>query len=116
MKKRIDPHTNEEFVPKRSNHKFANAKNRQDYHNAKAKKLRKEKAAFDKPMHQNYKIIDELMANKNKIMESKEFLRGKGFNQNAYHHMVQIEGKTGYALYNFILIYSETHVTILRNN
>lgn len=111
-----DLHTNEEFEPKRANQKFVNSKNRQDYHNAKANKLRKEKAFIDKPMSQNFKIVSELMKNKDELTESQDYLRGKGYNSKIYHSTVRINGETGYAIYNYILIYTNSNVTIIRNN
>jgi hypothetical protein len=111
-----DPYTNEEFEPRRSNQRFANAKNRQDYHNANAKRLRKVNAPFDKPMSQNRKILDKLMEGKDKLKESQEFLRGTGFDPSTFHKVARINGQTGYVIYNYTLIYSESYVTILRNN
>jgi hypothetical protein len=111
-----DLFTKEEFEPKRSNQKFANAKNRQDYHNTKANKLRKAKAFMDKPVSQNFKILDELMEGKATLEESQDFLRGKGYNRKIYHRTVRINGQTGYLIYNYILIYTDSNVTIIRNN
>ncbi|GGE44414.1 hypothetical protein [Psychroflexus planctonicus] len=111
-----DPFTNEEFEPKRKNQRFANSKNRIDYHNMKANKLRREKASVDKPLNTNFKILNDIMKGKKKAEFHKEFLRGKGYDFKIYTGLCEVETNRGYCIYNFILTYTESYVKIIRNN
>ncbi|PKG44021.1 hypothetical protein [Psychroflexus sp. MES1-P1E] len=111
-----DPFTCEEFEPKRKNQRFANSKNRIDYHNMKANKLREEKASMDKPLSENLKILKDIMKGKNKHTVHKEFLRGKGYNFEVYNGMYKNGTDRGYRVYNYILIFTESNVKILQNN
>jgi hypothetical protein len=85
MERKIDPFTGEEFVPKRSNQKFANAKNKNDYHNRKNRKIRHEEAPILNALKKNRAILVALMIGKKEKVFSKEFLRGAGFNLKIYN-------------------------------
>jgi hypothetical protein len=111
-----DPFTNEEFNPKRNNQKFANSKNRIKFHNTRANQLRVEKAFIDRPLNNNLKILNDIMADKEDETFHKEFLRGKGFNFEIFNSTCKTEGTTGYCIYNFIIIYNSSNVKIIRSN
>lgn len=111
-----DPYTNEEFEPKRSNQKFANSRNRISYHNKIASKIRKEKAFIDKPLNANFKILNEIMQDKEESRFHEEFLRGKGYDPKIYNSTCKAGNDTGYCVYNYILIFKKPYVKIIRNN
>ncbi|MBR9847300.1 MAG: hypothetical protein GYB35_14895 [Algicola sp.] len=111
-----DPLTNEEFEPKRSNQRFARPQNRIKYYNLKANLERKENAFFDKPLKKNLKVLNELMEGKTDEVFHKEFLKGKGYDFNFYHATCRIKNTTGYCIYNYVLIFNNNEVNILRNN
>ena len=54
---RICPYTNQTFIPKRSNQKFLNSESRIAYHNAMAKKERRNKLPIFKVLKNNYNIL-----------------------------------------------------------
>ena len=99
-----DLYTNEEFVPIRINQKFAKAENRIKYHNERAKKLRHKIAYINKPLHQNIKILNDIMKNENQKIFHKEYLKGKGFSFNVHTHIDVFEGKNQYAIYQYVCI------------
>lgn len=111
-----DPFTNEEFEPKRKNQRFATSKNRIRYHNEKANKLRQEKASVDKPLSTNFKILKDIMEGKKNHTVHKEFLRGRGYDFKVYNGLCDVKNDKGYCVYNYILIFTESNVKILRNN
>ena len=111
-----DPLTQEEFVPKRCNQRFANSQNRIKYYNNKANQERIENAFIDKPMKKNLKILKELMEGKTNEFFHIEYLRGKGYDFNFYHATCKAKNSTGYCLYNYILIFEKPYVHVLRND
>ncbi|GAA4281970.1 hypothetical protein [Gaetbulibacter aestuarii] len=112
----IDPHTGEEFEQKRSNQRFATPQNRKDFHNAQAKKLREEMKPIQQPLNTNYKILRDLMKGKIQLTESKEFMRGRGYDITVIYSLINVNGKTGYAINEFNLFYNDDYVTIIRSN
>ncbi len=89
---RICPYTNQTFIPKRSNQKFLNSESRIAYHNAMAKKERRNKLPIFKVLKNNYNILISNLNSKSEVVRSKEFLRGAGFNFNQMTSFHQIEG------------------------
>lgn len=111
-----DPLTGEEFEPKRSNQRFACAENRIKYHNDKANRFRKTTEFVNKPLRLNRKILDYLMEGKDKETFHYEFLKGAGYVFNVFNGTCIIENKTGYYLYNYILIFEKPYVHVYREN
>ncbi|MGH2643841.1 MAG: hypothetical protein ACRDE2_07835 [Chitinophagaceae bacterium] len=99
-----DPLTNQSFLPKRSNQKFSSRGNRIIYNNRKAKNIRNERAKFDKPLHNNYKILKNIMADKKEIIIHREFLLGKGFVFDVFTSGEKEGEFINPAYYNFIII------------
>lgn len=89
---RICPYTKQTFIPKRSNQKFLNSESRIAYHNAMAKKERRNKLPIFKVLKNNYNILISNLNSKSEVVRSKEFLRGAGFNFNQMTSFHQIEG------------------------
>jgi hypothetical protein len=89
--KSLDLLTNEEFIPKRINQKFAKPENRIKYYNKKANDLRNYLNYINKPLFQNFKVLSSLMANDTEAEFHKQFLIGKG---------VDFKIITHYSIYN----------------
>lgn len=105
--KGIDLLTNEEFIPKRINQKFANSENRIKFYNNKANEVRHSLNYIDKPLHKNFKIISQLMQDKSENIFHKEFLKGCGITFNVYTAYKMYEEKPRPAIYNFLIIAME---------
>jgi len=93
----------EEFIPRRSNQKFASNKNRMNYHNSRYSSIRKMKAKFDEKLHKNFCILNKLISNDDFGLFHREFLKGKGYSMNVLTHFVKFEGKEMPALYDFVI-------------
>jgi hypothetical protein len=102
--KKTDPHTGEEFIPKRSNQVFVKPQNRKDYHNHRAKLMRHTCSYLDKPLKKNIQIILELMPKSKEQIFHKQFLLGKGFSFEASNNVHEVEGKIHHCVYNFAII------------
>ena len=113
----IDPHTGEEFEPKRKSQKFATPQNRIAFNNAKAALIREEKSVIDRPLHKNYRILEELMAGGlNQFTLSQERLIGKGFDFRVHNNVEKYEDKLHYCVYEYILIQEGINTKIVRND
>jgi hypothetical protein len=117
MEDKIDLLTGEHFIPKRANQKFATPLNRVQYYNQKANNIRHHKSNFDKPLHRNYNILTELLEGKKSAIFHKQFLIGKGYNFEVYTHIVEIEGKRQFAIYNFVILHENFEkIKLLRHD
>jgi hypothetical protein len=114
--KKIDPHTKEEFIPKRRNQIFANSKNKTDYHNAQANELRERRAVIDRKIHSNHRLLLELLKVKDMIEIDEKILEGKGFYFNVYNHLLKYENRYVNAIYEFIIFKENTtnNIKIIR--
>lgn len=101
---RKDLLTGEMFVPTRINQKFARPENRIIYYNNKANEMRHKKAFVNKPLHQNLRILEDIMQSKKEGKFHKQFLLGKGFNFGVHTHITEYQGKDRYAMYSFVII------------
>ena len=103
MKIIIDPYTNEGFIPKRKNQKFASARNRKRYHNDEATNINRLKAPIDKKLRTNFILLSELLKELDSVTIEKEKLLMIGFDPNYFTHLKLHEGKNSRCIYNFIL-------------
>ena len=102
MKKRVCPHTQLEFVPKRSNQLFFDRQCRIDYHNNINNTIRKKTAYINSPLMKNRKIFSELLANKNEGVFHNQFLIGKGVSFEVFTHLEEYkEGIIAYSVFEF---------------
>ncbi len=114
---KLDLLTGEEFIPKRSTQKFANAKNRIAYHNMNATKLRQSISHINKPLHQNLRILNELMNDKNEAVFHKQFLLGKGFSFSVHTHLEKYNDNNFCAVYQYIFFPLENQqIKIIKND
>ena len=58
----------EEFYPKRNNQVFASKQNRTTYHNNISNSLRNELKSTNNQLMKNYKIVKQLLSDKNSII------------------------------------------------
>jgi hypothetical protein len=100
---KIDPLTNERFVPKRINQKFATPANRIKYYNTKATKLNQERAYFDIPCRKSHLELMSLHTLDPKKIYHYYFLKGKGVVFSAYNHIVDTKYGILPAYYNYAL-------------
>jgi hypothetical protein len=96
-----DPLTQEEFVKRRSNQKFATSNNRIRFNNQKARQKRLTKAPVDKKLDQNRKILSRILGDKSEIIVSPDFLRGAEFHFSYYSFSKQVDGLTFSGIYEF---------------
>ena len=101
---KTDPLTGEVFTALRSNQVFANNENRIRYNNLKAKELRENKSHIDKPLLNNYRILNVLMTGKTEEFFHKQFLLGRGYSFLVLTHYEEHNEKKCIAVYNFILL------------
>ena len=102
--KRQDLLTQEEFVPRRINQKFAKAENRIKYYNDKANDFRHSIAYLSKPLLKNIKILNELMFGKKEEVFHRQYLLGKGFALEIYTHIVQSKNNNQLAIHKYVII------------
>lgn len=115
--KKIDPHTKEEFIPKRRNQIFATEKNKSDYHNEQAAILREKRAKIDKKINSNHRILLQLLEKVNTIEIDEKILEGKGFFFNVFNHTVKYNDRHVYAIYEFLFFKEKNSnkITIVRD-
>jgi hypothetical protein len=115
--KKQDLLTKEEFIPTRSTMKFKTSQNRIKFHNIKAKQLRESISHITKPIHQNLKILNELMSNSNEAAYHKQFLLGRGFTFGVHTTVEVYNNKNQYALFNYIIVPIENDlIKIIKND
>jgi len=111
---RICPFSNEEFYPRRHNQRFAQPSYRIKFHNNTNNEIRRARAFVDNKLHKNYLILLELMDGKQEGKFHKEFLNGKGYSFNVLTHYEFYESSNRQAVYDFILLYNNSEIIILR--
>lgn len=108
--------TGEEFEPKKSSQKFANAANRIKYNNKLANEFRKSKAFIDKPLSKNLKILNELMYGKKEAAFHQEFLLGKGFDFRCTNRVDTYRGTRYNCVYQYILVHNKAYTKIIKDD
>ena len=83
--------TNENFIPKRHNQKFASRANQIRFNNIKSREKRMAKAFIDKPMDRNRTILKNILANNKEVVVTKEYMLGAGFDFSLYTHFKVID-------------------------
>ena len=98
-----DPLTGEEFIAKRSNQRFANAENKNRYHNRKNSELYKIRSPYEKLLKQSHR---ELIALYNPNSDNKfyvEFLKGRRVDIGAYNHVINTVSGDLFCYYDYAL-------------
>lgn len=91
--KKVDPHTLNEFIPKRKNQIFATVQNKIDFHNKKARNERFTKKEIDSKINKNYRILKSKIGDENEVcLTEKELLR-EGFDLRFINHFCKINYK-----------------------
>ena len=91
MKTAIDPLTGEEFIPKRSNQKFASRENQIRYNNLKAAEERKAKAKTRKILNDNRKALRKVLGSRDEIVRSLDYLKGAGLDLHYCTHTIKTQ-------------------------
>jgi len=107
-------YSGEEFIPMRSNQKFANSYNRIKYHNEKLKEIREARSSVDNKLHKNYCILLALMKGKAQESFHKQFLIGKGYSFNVMTHYELYEKIKRHAVYDFLIIEDGYSICIIK--
>lgn len=114
--KKIDPLTQEEFMPVRRNQKFKSRSHRIKFNNERAAKLREAKSSIDRALTKNYIIISGLVSKGQTKSIPKVQLLAEGFDHRIFTHYDILDGKTCRCLYNFYFPYSNNPETIIVKN
>ena len=101
---KTDPLTGQVFIASRSNQVFASDENRIRYKNLKTKEIRESKSRIDKPLLNNFRILNDLMAGKDEEVFHKQFLLGRGYSFLVLTHYEEHNDNKYIAVYNFILM------------
>lgn len=113
--KKVDPLTNESFVPQRINQRFASAINRKKWHTIQNRKLRHSLRFVTNPLQRNIRILNELMAEKSKTTWNKFFLQGKGMNLSIVTHFEKINDKSCPCIFHYAIVSkNENEVEIIK--
>jgi hypothetical protein len=107
------PYSGVQFLPKRKNQIFATSKNRRDYHNEVAAKLRSVKSPIDNMLSRNFNILSEFVPNGKMITFDKEYLLSKGYNPKVFTHLEFYNDKTCPCLYHFVIVPSQNSNQII---
>lgn len=99
-----DPYSGKLFVPKRPNQRFSCKENQIKFNNLKAKKIREKTAYINKPLQNNFRILEQLLLNKKEITVHNQYLLGKGFSFEIYTGVDEYEKKKQFTIYGFIFI------------
>jgi hypothetical protein len=112
---RIDPLTNESFVPKRINQRFASSVNRKKWHTIQNRNLRHSLRFVANPLQRNIRILNELMAEEPKATWNKFFLHGKGLNLSVVTHFHNINGKSCPCIFHYAIVTkNENEIEIIK--
>ncbi|GGE31538.1 hypothetical protein [Psychroflexus planctonicus] len=103
------PFSGELFKPKRSNQKFASSKNRIAYYNQQYRQKRLPLERINQKLFYNYSILEIALDSKQKVLVSKDFLIGRGYNFDLLTHLIELGNYPCFGLYNI-------RITRLDNN
>ena len=102
--KRTDPHTGEEFMPQRSNQRFASRENQIAHNNWKAKEERDKVKKIDNARHKSRKILKTLLGDHQSKSFSKSYLQGAGVDLRCLTHLAEEDGQLYRCLYEYMII------------
>ena len=101
MENSKDLFTQEEFIKRRSNQKFASSKNRIRFNNLKARQKRLMKDSVNRKLDQNRTILSRIIGDKPEIIVSKDYLLGAGFSFNYYSFIKEVNAVTYCGIYEY---------------
>ena len=101
MEKARDLLTDEEFIKRRNNQRFASRQNQIRYNNIKAQEKRNIKSGVDRALDKNRTIIKKLLDGKTETTISKDFLLGAGFSFGYFSFYKDVEGTAYFGIYEF---------------
>jgi hypothetical protein len=101
MKKRKDPLTGEEFIPKKVTQRFKTPSNQIKYNNQLQSKRRQFLNLLLTPMTRTHRILTKELGNKPFVKLHKQWCKGAGADMTLFTHIEQIEGKQFRAFFNY---------------
>ena len=101
MTPQLDPLTGEEFLPKRRNQRFASRQNQVRYNNQVAQQKRDAKRPLDQALDRNRSILLRLLGSAQSVTHSHDFLRGAGYNLEAFTQTKRQANVILYCVYEF---------------
>jgi hypothetical protein len=96
-----DPLTGEEFVPLRSNQKYASRATQIKYNNELAKQERKKKSNVDGLFRRTHRALAMILGGRKECNCSRDFLLGAGVSFGIFTHHKTINGTTYYCVYEY---------------
>ena len=101
MEQGKDPYTQEVFVKKRSNQRFANPGNRIRFNNLKARRKRYAKSFIDSILDRNRIILGKILGSQKEVTISKDYLLGTGFVFEYFSYQTTIDDQMYCGIYEF---------------
>ena len=101
MEQGKDPLTQEMFIKRRSNQKFANPRNRIRYNNLKAKNIRYAMAPVNIKLHCNRNILAKILGSQKQVTMSRDYLLGSGFSFEYFSYQKKIDDVVYFGIYEF---------------
>ena len=110
----IDPLTGAEFVPKRSNQKFASRENQIKNNKLKAAEERKATAKTRQKLNSNRKALKKVLCNDDKVIRSYDHLVGAGLDFKYSTHTIRFQNLNWTCIddYAYALINTNTYKII----
>ena len=100
METSIDPLTGEEFVPKRSNQKFASRQNQINYNNQRASKERRSVQFIQDKLKRNRDVILKLLGGQSEVVVNVETMQSLGFSFYVLTHLLNEEDRLMVCIYD----------------
>ena len=101
---RVCPCCDKGFVTTNSIKYYLNSTHQKRANDITQNKKRKKFQKINKPMNDTYEIYKKLIAEKNEVRISKEFLRGRGANLDYFNHVIKIDNKLINVLFDIAII------------
>ncbi len=116
LEMRKDLYSGENFYPKKVNQRFSTPQNRINFYNNLQSFKRLQTAYVNKPLWENFNILNSLFSNDDKMEKilHKQFLIGKGFHFNVHTHYQHYQDKQYIACYNFLIISNGDNIKIIK--
>ncbi len=100
-KTKIDPHTKEEFTPKRHNQKFATKENQIAFNNEIALTKRTQFKEVNDAIKNNYNILEKLLFGATSRVVNTEFMDGTGYDLNYFTGLSREDDKPVIQVYEY---------------
>jgi len=104
-----------EFQERRSNQIYYSSFERRKHNNDKNNAKRRKRAFVEKPLKQNFNILEDLLKDVEVLTVHREYLKGRDYSFGFYTHYTEYNGKNYPATYNYILMtIADNQIKILK--